>query len=349
MVVVESKKVLPVSRILKERLNQTTIVKNAISKGTKQRCIKPNKKIGSKITVTQRIGTESINADVYKARFPYRYNIDLAVKLIPLSDTEKKLQEDRESLSTLNESLAWSEIYLLKMVSKLVTQGICPNLPVMYSYFTCNKCIIQNQEAREHYDDSHDCILVITELADGDLKSLLTNYEYTYDQLLTIYFQIYAALYAIRKYYNIWHQDLHWGNVLFHEINYGGYFKYIIKGTPVYIPNYGILPVLWDFGYARIPGIIENSELASVNAQNTNEYEDYTRITKMASIRNNKIGSQVYRDLIHIINNFENSTGIQDKFLLTVAEMVQSKLAISTSTIKKNEIIGTFNMGKKLK
>jgi hypothetical protein len=334
---------------LKKRLNTIKVVRSVINKGPKTRCIKSNKMIGSTISVLGRIGSDSINADVYKARFPYKYKTELAIKLIPLSKMEKSLEKhDRESLQMLNRSLAWSEVYFLKLLSKLVTEKICPNLPIMYSYFTCNKCDIQNPEAKQYYSGSRDCILVITELADGDLKTLLQDYNYTYKQLLSIYFQIYAGIYAMRKYYNIWHQDLHWGNVLFHQIKPGGYFKYIIDGNSVLVPNYGILAVLWDLGYARIPGIIENDTLSKINAENTNEYEDYSRITAMASLKGNKISNRVYKDLMNIIIHFEN-LGIPDtqsEFLLTVGNLIEKRSGPTTAPLS---IAGTFNMSKKIK
>jgi hypothetical protein len=101
------------------------------------------------------------------------------------------------------------------------------------------------------------CILVVNEFADeGDLVNWLKT-KRSVKEWLVMYFQVFAGLYTLQKYFDMTHHDLHWGNVLVLKINKGGYLYYKIDNIYYKIPNIGFLFVLWDFGYATIPNKIE--------------------------------------------------------------------------------------------
>ena len=50
------------------------------------------------------------------------------------------------------------------------------------------------------------------------------------------------------KYSQSFHRDGHSGNFLYHKIEPGGCFRYVINGIDYYIENMGYLWISWDFG-----------------------------------------------------------------------------------------------------
>jgi hypothetical protein len=149
------------------------------------------------------------------------------------------------------------------MTNLLVQKGICPHLPFVYRYYQCKK-------------DSY--VIVANELASGDLKDLLTKVKPDIPTMKIIFFQIFLGIYCVKKYFNISHNDLHWGNVLYHDIPKKGNFRYIIQGQSIVIPNTGLFPVLWDFGLSYIPGKIPDRLKGNTK---DDSWEDYKRIASM--------------------------------------------------------------------
>jgi serine/threonine protein kinase len=151
--------------------------------------------------------------------------------------------------SPYNFSLSsWHEIYLLEnIIKKLIEKGICPNLPLMYDKFMCNSCDLK-------FDDKiHKlpCSVISLELADGNLKNYLQTENTTIEELYSCLFQIMAALHTIQYYAQILNFDIKKENILFYNVIPGGYWKYTIKNRDYYVPNYGKLFVLNDFGLSR--------------------------------------------------------------------------------------------------
>jgi serine/threonine protein kinase len=86
-----------------------------------------------------------------------------------------------------------------------------------------------------------------------------------------IFFQILSVLSVIhKKYPNFRHNDMKANNILVQKIDNrkkNNIFHYQIDNNSFFIPNIGIQIKLWDFDFACIPGIVENSK---VNAEWTN-------------------------------------------------------------------------------
>jgi hypothetical protein len=127
---------------------------------------------------------------------------------------------------------------------------------------------------------SNSCVLVVNEYADsGDLNSWLKT-KRTVLQWMVMFFQVFAGLYALQKYFDITHHDLHWGNVLAIKIKEGGFLYYKIDDTYYKIPNIGYLFILWDFGYSHIPKKLraQSSTFYEENDQKPRYAIDYYRI-----------------------------------------------------------------------
>jgi len=292
------------------------------------------------LVIDKRIGTPSVDGEAYSACYPKTCKMKLAIKKIPIRDSELKLIKKSEEPDILNKSYIFTELLFMKLTNFLVSQGITINLPIIYSKYLCeDQCKFENKQISSNVKN---CIVMVSELADGDLKKMLTELKLSQDEMKIVYFQIYASLYCFHKYFKAVHNDLHWGNVLFHRIPAGGYFEYIIEGKHVIIPNIGYIMVLWDFGRSFIPGKLTVNDRKNSDATID---EDYRRVTDML-YGNKTPGSE-------IINTANNNLAKALHLLIDKSKNYRELTAsfgvyISQKNVKKSEILATFNMDKKV-
>jgi serine/threonine protein kinase len=108
--------------------------------------------------------------------------------------------------------------------------------------------------------------VLISEWANsGDLLDYIRkNYkEFKLKHWRTIFFQILSVLAIIQaKYPSFRHNDLKANNLLVHEIPIStNKYQYKINGQIFVVPNIGFQIKLWDFDFATIPGIVDNSKV----------------------------------------------------------------------------------------
>lgn len=213
-------------------------------------CVR-NKNLGDAISMQKRFGSPSAFGEAWIG-YTFKNGYKVAVKKMPLGKNDQI--ESYTERQLLSGDSAWAEMASYMVCTLLVMAKICPNLPVLYKYFWCPKCRFVNKAIKGKKE--RPCLLVVNELADGDLKSYMEKKIHIWNPTLVenCVFQMAAGLYALEKYYNMTHNDLHYGNVLVHEIAPGGYWHYKIDGKNYYVPNLGYLFVLWDLGMAHIPG-----------------------------------------------------------------------------------------------
>lgn len=142
----------------------------------------------------------------------------------------------------------WHEIIILKNLFRpLITKNVCPNLPLIYDDFTCKECNIHIRDDKIKTP----CVIYAVELANGDLKKFLTKSKPKSKEIYSALFQIMAGLHALQRYGQIMNFDVKKENVLYYDVKPGGYWKYRIYGTDYYVPNYGKMFILNDFGLSR--------------------------------------------------------------------------------------------------
>jgi len=124
---------------------------------------------------------------------------------------------------------------------------------------------LKRYEKGEYYSNVS---VLISEWANaGDfLDYLKKNYKtFKIKQWVCICFQFLSVLAIIQsKYPGFRHNDLKANNMLVHEICIepnNERYKYIINGQTYIVPNIGFQLKLWDFDFATIPGIIDNSKV----------------------------------------------------------------------------------------
>jgi hypothetical protein len=319
-------------------------------------CISDNNILINTFKLVGRIGSESVNGETFKICYPIKcrdgkctcrtLSHHLALKRIPILD-QKTLSYSRQPISyeALRYEL-WAELLFMRLCKILVEQNITPNLPIYINYFFCNSCIYENKVLQRYNGQA--CAVVINELAnEGDLKSWSKTRRST-AQWINAYFQIFCGLYALQKYFNATHHDLHWGNVLVHKIRPGGYWRYTIDGRTYDVPNMGYLFVLWDFGFARIPDKVEirtNKRYYREPSQNPRLVADYRRIMSAPFWRSTNdevlipISSnlRIFGEMIQTISNHDG----------TLYEVIRLYKLIYRHN-KSHRIIGHYSLDKSL-
>jgi hypothetical protein len=131
---------------------------------------------------------------------------------------------------------------------------------------------VKRYKKGEYYDNVS---VLISEWANsGDLLDYIkANYKtMQVKHWRTVLFQILSVLAIIQnKYPSFRHNDMKANNLLVHKIQVcktNNKFKYKINGQVYIVLNIGIQLKLWDFDFACIPGIVDNSK---VEAEWTNK------------------------------------------------------------------------------
>lgn len=143
---------------------------------------------------------------------------------------------------------AWHEVIIMKdILTPIVKTSMCPNVPLLMDSFICDNCsFIFNNDREEH-----PCIIMVTELAGGDFNHFVDKTSPNEDELYSALFQIMAGLHAIQSFGQIMNYDIKGANILYFNVKPGGYWHYVIHGVDFYVPNYGKLFILNDFGVSQ--------------------------------------------------------------------------------------------------
>lgn len=170
---------------------------------------------------------------------------NLAFKQMPMSPRAREVE--------FTDKMAMQELNIMQKCSRLVEQGVCPNLPMVYKHWICNNCMYWNPKLKRA---PKRCLMMANELSTGgDLKSwmLKTHSQVAWKSCIV---QILAGLVAFHNILGYMHDDMHHGNVLYDVVKPGGYWHYRFmtsktRGTNIWVPNTGQLWKLWDFGLAN--------------------------------------------------------------------------------------------------
>jgi hypothetical protein len=124
---------------------------------------------------------------------------------------------------------------------------------------------VKRYKKGEYYDNVS---VLISEWANsGDLLDYIKNNYKSMEikHWRSIIFQLLSVLAIIQnKYPGFRHNDMKANNILVHKIDTNkthNKFKYKINGQIYIVPNIGIQIQLWDFDFACIPGLVENSKV----------------------------------------------------------------------------------------
>ena len=124
---------------------------------------------------------------------------------------------------------------------------------------------VEKYKKGEYYNNVS--VLISEWATGGDLLDYIRkNYKsFKIRHWRTIFFQILSVLAIIQaKYPSFRHNDLKANNLLVNLIDMSKKkYKYVINGQIYIVPNIGFQLKLWDFDFACIPGIVDNSKVDS--------------------------------------------------------------------------------------
>jgi len=148
-------------------------------------------------------------------------------------------------------------------------------------------------------------LISVNELADGDLKMLITIRDVLEDDelMFNLLFQTYISVATFQNLVKFVHKDAHFGNFLYQKNNEVGYYHYTFNGKNYYLKSCKYNIIIFDYGFAER---IEEQDIATINA-------DYFQITH--AFMNKKTGWGNYKDLPKDNTNktiFEISTEIYE-------------------------------------
>jgi serine/threonine protein kinase len=151
--------------------------------------------------------------------------------------------------------------------------SIKPFLSLTKSNVVNNKKFEQFVEKYEKGDYYQNVSILVSEWANGGdlLDYLRKNYKsLKVKEWRIIFYQILSVLAIIHtKYPSFRHNDMKANNILIHNIDSSNKkYLYKINNTTYIVPNIGFQIKLWDFDFACIPGIVDNSK---VDAEWTNK------------------------------------------------------------------------------
>ena len=182
-----------------------------------------------------------------------------------------------------------AELMMLRLLSYFVINKQTPHIVLPICTFNTNidtfinlyktkkittKKYAQFYKKYKQNEYENEVSVLIAEWANSSdlLDYLRNNYKnLSLKEWRIIFFQILSVLAVIhKKYPNFRHNDMKANNILVQKIDNrkkNNIFHYQIDNNSFFIPNIGIQIKLWDFDFACIPGIVENSK---VNAEWTN-------------------------------------------------------------------------------
>jgi hypothetical protein len=141
------------------------------------------------------------------------------------------------------------EVHIARLLNNLVFQGIAQNLPLIIDSFKCDSCMFKNITIPSK--KGMKCLFMINEIANGDMINWLSTNPPA-RELESCLFQLMAGIHAFQHHYLLFNNDIKAQNILFYNVNPGGYWKYTIHGRDFYVPNYGKLFIINDFGVSTI-------------------------------------------------------------------------------------------------
>ena len=130
-------------------------------------------------------------------------------------------------------------------------------------------------------------LISVNELADGDLKMLVTKRDVLEDDelMFNLLFQTYISVATFQNLVKFVHKDAHHGNFLYQKNNEIGYYHYTFNGKDYYLKSCKYNIIIFDYGFAEK---IEEQDIDTITA-------DYFQI--IHAFMNKKDGWGNYKDL----------------------------------------------------
>ena len=288
---------------------------------------------------------KGLQGEIFKVQSDKCGSVVIKKKINHKEDNEKW----KNNLSWLSKKL-FKEYEIMKKTNYLINEFICPNYIQVYNF-------------------NSNIPLIIMEYADGDARFLFNSDVFYPNELYnSLIFQVLAGIYYLHNNVKLLHNDLNLDNVFYKKINPNIIFHYKINKKDYYLPTFGYLFMLGDYGRTdekNINGII--SELKYFGRSILIEYlkvifKLYKSEINLFNEKNKTIFNLVlFKEkydyttfFIHNINSFltitENINNKMNKYILKIANNLLTKSSeleiiedflflLSTNNYKKSNII----------
>lgn len=226
----------------------TVYLKDRIKYALKYTKLTKKVEFKQKYLIKDKILGRGYQGTVYK----YCYNNDdcknkdfLAVKKIYLNQKESKYIDDALNIKAFKYG-NYIELASSILVNQLLFQNISQNFIFNYSHEYIERdgiCSDKYPYSSYHFNEYIDNAITFGEWI---------TYPHQVNELYNAYFQIVSGVYALQKYFNMTHLDLHGANILVKTVKKGGYWEYIIHDNTYIVPNLGYVFYIGDFGQASL-------------------------------------------------------------------------------------------------
>ena len=204
------------------------------------------------INLEKKIGTKSKYATIYLTGVPGFHN--------PFPIATKVMKYNYSNVNEVNIMLIITRILILTRVSK--------HFLMIYGHCTCSNIIDERLK-----------LISINELADGDLKMLVSMRKVLQDNelMLNILFQTFISIATFHNIVGYVHRDAHYGNFLYQQNSEKGYYHYIFNDKNYYLKACKYNIIIYDYGFAKqISNNTADKEV--IRTQNHYIYGDYYKI-----------------------------------------------------------------------
>lgn len=224
-------------------------------------------------------------------------NIEYAVKVVAYPKKEKygNINDIRRPEN--------AELFMIKTLSELIVKKYTPHIVLPIGTFNTDiktfvgliesnvvdesnkhyKEFIERYKKGEYFDTVS---ILISEWANrGDLLDFIRKQYKQFKAIhwKVIFFQILSVLAVIQnKYPSFRHNDMKANNILIHKMDrIKGEFRYRVVRTDYVVPNIGYQIKLWDFDFASIPSIVDNTKVCLEWTKNINVTPEQNRYYDM--------------------------------------------------------------------
>lgn len=286
-----------------------------------------------------------------------------------------------------NSSCVNVEIFVTYLLSKLVENGFSPAFLKYYGCFsvTMNKytyLVGDNEELQEMGLNENNCsiffkeddvylevynmptYLLSIEKAHVDIDEIKHNFSNNVNFLISITFQLFAAIFTMYNILGIKHNDLHLGNIMFNRTN-KTHIYYNVDGSIYKVPTFGFEAKIIDWGRSTYDfnGIKGKNSIFNIDGECFGQYiykklgsckhpiefdfNKYSDIVMLAhnllfdfvKQRNTKWGRYLKNLIININGEMNNYT----KFDWSIYKNInQNKFNIRPRNVIKNKIFSNF-------
>ena len=204
------------------------------------------------INLEKKIGTKSKYASIYLTSVPDFH--------IPYPIATKIMKYNYSNVNEINIMLIITRMLILTKMSR--------HFLMIYGHCTCSKIIDENLK-----------LISINELADGDLKMLVSMRKVLQDNelMLNLLFQTFISIATFHNIVGYMHRDAHYGNFLYQQNSELGYYHYRFNAKDYYLKSCKYNIIIYDYGFAKeINNYTTDKDI--IAKQNKYIYGDYYKI-----------------------------------------------------------------------